>query len=140
MYEPGSGNCKAKVGLLVLRECKKTASAACSLCGIPVCAKHQAIVSQGVACPNCASNDPNYKDSSDSRRWRRRSRYYDNYHYYPYYYDHHHGYYHDHYHDRDYHSVENRDENISEEAAAAGTSDAEVMDDSDFDDFDSMES
>ncbi len=136
MFEPGSANCKAKKGLLVLRDCGKTATAACSSCGIPVCSKHQVVVSQGVTCPDCASRDTTVPSKGHVGRSRRRSRYYDNYRYDPYYYGH--GHYHSHYYsDHDHHSVSDRNESISDAETVDDTAVAEV---DSFDDFDDLES
>ncbi len=143
MSDPGVNNCKAKKGLLVLRECGAPAVGACGGCGIPICQKHQTINTQGVvSCPDCAANDPNVVSRGQVGRSRRRRSYYGHYGYSPYYYGHHH-----HYHDRDHSSVDHSD-NVADAGAGAGAgapTDAGVGADAGaeldgFDEFDDMES
>jgi len=123
MYDPGTGKCGAKKGLLVLRECGEPAIGACSGCSAQICQKHQVINQQGaVLCPDCAANDQSLAPQGHVGRSRRRSYYYGHYGY-PYHYGH--------FHDHDRHSVDSRDE-VGEAGGQAGGDD--------FDDFDSLES
>ncbi len=138
MYDPGSGNCKAKKGMLVLRECGEPATASCSMCGIPVCQKHVVPTEQGVACPECAAMKTKIPQGPQGvvGRARRRRSYYGHYGYSPYYYGYH-GYGGRHYwSDDDYDSMDER-EDVSEDLAEDMEADG---DDADLDDFDDMES
>ena len=49
--------CRAKVGMLVLRECARPASGKCSSCGLPLCGRHKMESARGVLCPGCASRE-----------------------------------------------------------------------------------
>jgi hypothetical protein len=128
MSQPNSptGNCKAKKGMLVLRECGQPAIGACGGCGIPICAAHQVIgFNNQVLCPDCAARDQNMKPTGYVGRSRRRDRYYSYYGYMPLY--------HHHYHDHDYNTVADSAAQTPIAAAAEGAP-------PDRDDFDSMES
>lgn len=57
MPKKKSGNCRAKIGLLVLRECGDAVLEACRKCNIPLCAKHSVTTFEGIACPDCAAQE-----------------------------------------------------------------------------------
>ena len=93
--------CRAKVGMLVLRDCGAEAVAACDACGRPICRAHQCPVAQGVSCPECAARDEQTaRVTPAARTARRRSRWYRSHRYRPYYYGgyghRHHGQHHRH--------------------------------------------
>ena len=50
-----TNKCRAKVGMLVISECGRAASANCSLCGRPVCGRHKCTSSRGTVCPECSA-------------------------------------------------------------------------------------
>ncbi len=87
MFDPGTSNCQARVGLLILRECAKPAVCACSECGLPLCSEHAIAGTQGVfLCPDCGLRAPQVKPSDEVELSRQRRHYYDAYHYIPRYY------------------------------------------------------
>jgi hypothetical protein len=100
--ENAEKTCRAKKGLLFLRDCGKPAVTECSKCNRPVCRDHETAGIEGNLCPECASADRRVTNRN-ARRWRRRHRYYSGYGYHPYYYGHHH-----YYSDRDYRTFEDR--------------------------------
>jgi hypothetical protein len=127
MFDPGSGDCKAKVGLLVLKECGRVAVGSCAICGIPICTRHQVAAPQGAACPDCAARDEKMEPRGNVGRARRRSSYYSHYGYYPLFYGHH-------YNDHDRQAFDDRQ-------AQAGPADPGDQADKDFmDDYDASES
>ena len=86
-----SGLCRAKVGLLSLRDCNRMAPVNCSQCSRAVCDKHQVRVTDGFLCPECAAQSPDLSQKNRAaRRAHRRNRYYGGYGYSPYYYGHSH--------------------------------------------------
>lgn len=81
-----SQTCKAKVGLLFLRDCGSIVKNNCSTCGRPVCKKHSIDSEKGVLCPECAAQAKNIPKSAALNSTRRRNDYYNGYGYSPYYY------------------------------------------------------
>jgi len=136
MFDPGTGNCKAKKGLLVLRECGQPAVGACGKCGIQVCQQHQVLISQtgAVLCPDCAAQDEKMAPTGHVGRSRRRSRYYSHYGYYG---GHHHD--HDYFNGRDQSSVQTPGPQTAGVGAGA-SADAKGGVDADRDDLDDMDS
>jgi hypothetical protein len=135
MFDPGTGNCKAKKGLLVLRECGQPAIGACGKCGIPVCQQHQIIISQTgmVYCPECAAQDAQMAPTGHVGRARRRTRYYTHY-----------GYYGGHWHTHDYfterdHAAVQHPAGKAAGVSAGATADAAGGVDADHDDLDDMD-
>ena len=139
--------CRAKVGMLVLRDCGAEAVAACDACGRPICRAHQCPVAQGVSCPECAARDEQTaRVTPAARTARRRSRWYRSHRYRPYYYG---GYGHRHhyYSDGDYRTFDRGEageaeapaEGPAEEAGALAEAEdpdaADGFDDADADDF-----
>jgi hypothetical protein len=94
--------CRAKKGLLFLRDCGKPAVTECSKCNCPVCREHETAGIEGTLCPQCAAGDKRVTNRN-ARRYRRRNRYYSGYGYHPYYYGHHH-----YYSNRDYRTFDER--------------------------------
>lgn len=83
-----SQTCKAKIGLLFLRDCGSMVINNCTTCGRPVCKKHSIESEKGVVCPECAVPFKNIKNSSALNSTRRRNNYYSGYGYSPFYYGH----------------------------------------------------
>jgi hypothetical protein len=86
MMVTNDGFCRAKKGLLSLRECGKHALSSCESCGTGLCEDHQVLTGHGVFCPDCAAQDDRFSDLEDERlqraRYRRDSGYYDGGYYY----------------------------------------------------------
>lgn len=128
-----SSSCKAKVGLLFLRDCDRPVFDNCVSCGRPVCKEHRIKGNDGTICPECASEREKYRDDDRVGRSYHRRHYYDHYGYNPYYYGHHH-----YYSDRDYQTFDDQ-ESVNVDRPE-GYEDNDV-DDSDFDSADdAMES
>jgi hypothetical protein len=135
--DSNASGCKAKKGLLVLRDCGEPVIGVCSGCHIGICQKHQVIAfNNQVLCPDCAAKDQNMKPAGYVGRSRRRDRYYSHYGYTPWFYYHDH----DHYRDHDYHSVQNDGNQPADAMAGAGAEPPGVSGGIDADDLDSMES
>lgn len=81
-----SQTCKAKVGLLFLRDCGSIVKTNCVLCGKPICRKHSVETEKGVVCPECAAPSDKIKNSRAVNNARQRSNFYSDYGYNPYYY------------------------------------------------------
>ena len=127
--------CKAKVGMLILRDCGELASEKCASCGIPICLDHMTnLPGKGLVCPNCADSDPDTADKHPFSRTRRRRHYHSHYGYSPYYYGHHR-----YYSDSDRRSVEDRNETPVENGLNEDSV-SEVTDQDSFDALDTMES
>lgn len=107
MVAGGFGNCQAKVGMLVLRECGQSAVRVCQMCNKPICEAHQNQTKQGIICPDCAAGLPGEQVSPQAERARRRGFYYGQYGYHPH-----------HYHDHDYQTL---DRSEAATARTAGT-------------------
>jgi hypothetical protein len=123
--------CRAKVGMLVLRDCSSQAVAACDVCGRPICKFHLTRLGNQVSCPECAVENPQARRERPVRRARRRRRWYRGYGYRPYYYG---PYYHHYYSDHDYRTLSST-ERVDETGAAdeAGMATADELDDADAD-------
>jgi hypothetical protein len=109
-FENKTAECRAKVGLLSLRDCGRIPDAECTACGRPVCREHMCKTDAGVLCPECSSGQQKGEPTGHARQAFRRRRYYSHYGYHPYYYGHHH-----YYSDYDYRTFDNRD--VAEHAA-----------------------
>ncbi len=83
-----SQTCKAKIGLLFLRDCGSPVKTNCTICGRPVCRKHSVDSEKGVVCPECAAPSKQIQNNASVNHARRRSGYYSGYGYSPYYYGH----------------------------------------------------
>lgn len=83
-----SQTCKAKIGLLFLRDCGSMVINNCTTCGRPICKKHSIESEKGVVCPECAAPSKNIKNNSALNSTRRRNNYYSGYGYSPFYYGH----------------------------------------------------
>lgn len=100
--------CRAKVGLLFLRDCGGVAVDKCAVCGRALCKQHRvdAVTGSGYWCPECAAqkSDANVDEPSVARV-RNRTSYYHDYHYIPYYSG-----MHRFYSDRDYRTFDDREQ------------------------------
>ncbi len=112
MEERHSTTCRAKVGLLFLRDCGRIPKTECSNCGRPVCSEHKIKADEGYLCPECGSKNRKTARNGAAASSRHRRGYYDRHGYSPYYYGHHH-----YYSDRDYRTFDDTPQN---EAAALG--------------------
>lgn len=137
MFEPGATQCRAKVGLLVLRDCGNPAVAECPGCGKAVCAEHIVAAPGGTMCPECAARDPLAPSAGAVGRARTRRDYYDDYGYEPYYYGGP-GYFSR----RDYETMEERAKGIEAPLSEQdqGLAAAGEMDEGPPDEYDGMES
>lgn len=97
--------CKAKTGLLFLRDCGSIVKHKCMHCGRPVCREHSIETQMGTACPECSAPVKDLKDNNPAvRHAADRNHYYNAYGYAPYYY----GYTH-YFSDHDFHTFEDRE-------------------------------
>ncbi len=86
------GPCRAKKGLLFLRDCEAPASALCTRCGRTICHEHTVKLAAGPLCPECAAQMDDGQRAATSpvvMRAARRRRSYAYHGYLPYYYGHH---------------------------------------------------
>lgn len=97
--------CKAKSGLLYLRDCDKPAVGNCIKCNRPICKKHSIKTSQGNVCPECGADIDECLEDESVQYVRRRGHYYSSYSYVPFYYG-----YHRYYSDHDYEAFEDQEE------------------------------
>ena len=98
-------SCKAKVGLLFLRDCGGVVQTNCVLCKRPICRNHCVESEQGIVCPECGASLKHTADDPRVDKATRRNRYYRDYGYSPFYY----GSYH-YYSDMDYQTFEHDDQ------------------------------
>lgn len=101
-----SGGCRAKIGLLVLRDCGAEARELCPSCSRPICKQHRVKTATGIRCPECCAKDQQATEVLPVRRARQRDAYYDRYDYRPYYYGYDHTPY---FHDYDYRTFDDGD-------------------------------
>ena len=87
-----SQTCKAKVGLLFLRDCGSMVKTNCTLCSRPICRAHSIDSEKGVVCPECAAPSKKVKSNSAVNNARIRNNYYSGYGYSPYYFGYNHYY------------------------------------------------
>jgi len=92
MTDTGTHSCRAKVGLLFLRDCDRPARADCARCGRPVCGEHAVRDEKGTLCPECSTENRRLADRPAAQSVVRRRRYYGGAHYHPIYFGHHHYY------------------------------------------------
>ena len=118
--EEEQGVCRAKVGLLFLRDCGEIATETCTVCGRAICRRHECDTSRGTTCPECGAQDRNAQSKGSVQSVRRRRGWYGAHGYYPYYYGHH-----SYYSDGDYRAFDD-DEMVEHEPASA--EDAEAFD------------
>jgi hypothetical protein len=81
------GDCHARVGLLVLRDCGRPGVASCHLCGRSLCLAHQVLTEQGPTCPDCVGQQEQFggAPTEAAATARSRNQYYDSYGYTPFY-------------------------------------------------------
>ena len=132
-----NAECRAKVGMLVLRDCRERARAVCDLCGRPVCNAHQSPCQQGIACPECAAEATTTEQQKaaaapEVKKARRRRRWYRQRHYRPYYFGHRHGYYDHYYSDQDYRTFDDAERRTVGTGTAEATDEAAEADSDDF--------
>lgn len=78
--------CKAKIGLLFLRDCDQPAVDNCVKCSRPVCKEHRIKGDGGTLCPECASEREKYHGEEHVQQSQSRNHYYHSHNYSPYYY------------------------------------------------------
>lgn len=99
-----SQTCKAKIGLLFLRDCGSPVKTNCTLCGRPICRDHCIDSEKGVVCPECGAGSKQVQKNAHVENARMRNNYYSGYGYSPYYYGYHH-----YYSDNDYRTFDDRE-------------------------------
>ena len=92
MEETHDHMCRAKMGLLFLRDCERPAKGTCTICGRPVCGQHTVKSEAGPLCPECGTRKRELRNRPSVHRTRTSRRYHHIHHYDPIYYGHHHYY------------------------------------------------
>ncbi len=116
--------CKAKVGLLFLRDCGSIVKDNCGQCGRPVCRDHLVKGESGFVCSECAAKTKGMSKKPNAVSTFNRNRYYHSYGYSPWYFGHSH-----YYSDRDYQTFESTEMDYHEPDTDMDMVDAAVMDD-----------
>ena len=72
-------SCQWQRGLLVMQECGEPATGACGICGRMLCMAHTVPGANGMACPQCASQNEGYEETEDTEMAETRGEYYQRY-------------------------------------------------------------
>ncbi len=85
------GPCRAKIGLLVLRDCGAPSRTECVLCSRGLCGEHRQKGTEGDLCPECALTQGAPIRTASLARAHQRHRFYAEHHYRPWFYHRHYG-------------------------------------------------